>query len=149
MSHPESLNTPTGKQIIRDLKEKDNFIMFFVDECHQGLSQHWAEIRPEMRSVPSCVQIHKSSGAPSVVMTATATEFEIKTMEREFGLKDAVILKENPVQEMFNFQVVERPPSLYQTSGKFDAAGNFHPGLEHLLNLIYLNKFVGSPEDAK
>ena len=33
--HAESWNTPTGKQIIRDLKEKDSFILFFVDECHQ------------------------------------------------------------------------------------------------------------------
>jgi len=149
MGHAESWNTPTGKAIIKVLKEKGLFLLFFVDEFHQGLTDHWAEIRPEMRNVPSCLQIHKNKGAPSVVMSATATEAEVMSMKRDFGLRDPVILKENPVQSHYNFQIVERPPSLYQTSGKFDSSGEFHPGVEALLNILYLNRFVANPLTAK
>lgn len=34
-------------------------------------------------------------------------------------------------------------------SGKFDSNGQFHPGLLSLLNLLYINKFVECPEQAK
>ena len=86
-----------------------------------------------MRNVPSAMQIHKHKKAASVVMSATTTGQETGTMIKEFGniditnklnhvqnffnvaLVNPVILKENPVQSHFNFQVVERPPSLYHT----------------------------------
>ena len=100
--------------------------------------------RPEMKSLCGLIRIFAIKGAPTLSMTATATEQDVKEMRDCIGLKEEeiVVLRASPVQDHVKFQTVRRPPNGVGFDGDFSSSGSFRPGLGHLLNTIYLERFI-------
>ena len=100
--------------------------------------------RPEMKSLCGLIRIFAIKGAPTLSMTATATEQDVKEMRDCIGLKEEeiVVLRASPVQDHVKFQTVRRPPNGVGFDGDFSSSGSFRPGLGHLLNTIYLEQFI-------
>ena len=97
-----------------------------------------------MKSLCGLLQIFAVEGAPTLSMTATATEENMKEMKDCLGLSDdkVVVLQASPVQGHVKFQTVRRPPNGVGYDGDFDSAGRFKPGLGPVLNILYLERFV-------
>ena len=97
-----------------------------------------------MKSLCGSLQIFAVEGAPSLSMTATATEDDMKEMKDCLGLSDdeVVILQASPVQAHVKFQTVKRPPNGVGYDGEFDSSGTFKPGLGPLLNVLLLERFI-------
>ena len=97
-----------------------------------------------MKSLCGLLQIFAVEGAPSLCMTATATDDEVKEMKDCLGFKDdeVVLLRASPVQDHVKFQTVRRPPNGVGFDGDFSSSGSFKPGLCMLLNTIYLERFI-------
>ena len=97
-----------------------------------------------MKSLCGLLQIFAVEGAPSLCMTATATEDDVKEMKDCLGFKDdeIVLLRASPVQDHVKFQTVRRPTNGVGFDGDFSSSGSFKPGLGHLLNIIYLERFI-------
>ena len=97
-----------------------------------------------MKSLCGLLQIFAVEGAPTLSMTATATEENMKEMKDCLGLSDdkVVVLQASPVQGHVKFQTVRRPPNGVGYDGDFDSVGRFKPGLGPVLNILYLERFV-------
>ena len=97
-----------------------------------------------MKSLCGLLQIFAVDGAPSLCMTATATKGDLKEMKDCLGFRDEeiVVLRASPVQEHVKFQTVRRPPNGVGYDGDFSSSGSFKPGLGHLLNIIYIERFI-------
>ena len=138
--HPESWLSETGKNIIKQLYDKQRILLNVTDEMHASLD--WDGIRPQMKSVCGLMRIFAVKGAPTLSMTATATEEEVLEIKECLGLKDVVVLRASPVQEHFKFLALRRPSNNCGFDGDTDKNGRFHPGLSSILNRLYLNKFI-------
>ena len=101
-----------------------------------------------MKTITARMRIFSVGGAPTVAMSATATEVEVEAMVKNLGIRQKpVVLRASPVQEHIKFAVVERPSNSCGIDGRVDKFGNYQPGLIALLDRIYLSKFFG--EDFK
>ena len=115
----------------------------FIDELHQGLEDHWSNIRPEMKSAMARLRIFSQPGAPVAAMSATATEEEVSAMIRNLGLREKpIILRASPVQDHHKFVVIKRPTNNCDPDGIVDRFGREKPGLLQLLNRIYISKYI-------
>ena len=45
IGHPESWGNDVGQKLLKKLHQKSLVLMNFVDELHQGLTNHWNSIR--------------------------------------------------------------------------------------------------------
>ena len=45
IGHPESWSNSVGHNLLKQLQKNGQLILNFVDELHQGLSNHWNSIR--------------------------------------------------------------------------------------------------------
>ena len=132
-----------GQVLIRNLQRAGMIVLNFIDEMHQGLSNHWDEIRPEMKTVTARLRVFSLPGAPVVAMTATATHSEVSGMIENLGLRTKpVILRASPVQLHHKFILVKRPPNICDPDGRIDKSGKEWPGLIQTLDRIILAKYV-------
>ena len=97
-----------------------------------------------MKTLCGLLQIFAVEGAPTLCMTATATDQDVKEIKECHGLKDdeIVLLRASPVEDHVKFQTVRRPPNGVGFDGDFSASGSFRPGLCHLLCRLYLDRFI-------
>ena len=145
IGHPESWGSLKGQELARKMHRRKMIQMLFIDEFHQGLPGHWSSIRPEMMQVAGQLRIFGVQGAPTVAMTATATEKEVKDIIATLGLKQPpVILRASPVQEHTKYIVLKRPPNSCGSHGREDKHGNHQPGILQLLDDIYLDQYVSA-----
>ena len=77
LGHAESWVSDTGKEILDSLRSSEQIVLTFVDEFHQGLSNHWEGFRQQMKLVPGQLRGRAIRGFPTLGMTATATKGEI------------------------------------------------------------------------
>ena len=104
-----------------------------------------------MRTIPGQLRAKAVKGAPCLVMSATATLPEVEELKTNLGLRpsNTIILRSDPVQTQFNFVRVERPPNLYGTYGSESIDGTFKPGLIHIMNRLFFDKYVDTVEKGE
>ena len=97
-----------------------------------------------MKSLCGFIRIFAVKGSPTLSMTASATDSDVREMKSCFNMKDdeTEVLRASPVQDHVNFQAVRRPPNGVGFDGDFSNSGCFGPGLGQLLCRIYLDKFI-------
>ena len=84
--------------------------------------------------IPSC---------PTISMTATATDQEVKDVIQALGLrKPPVILAASPVQSHIKFSIIRRPSNNFGLEGTMTKAGVKNPGLLDLLDRVYLDPYL-------
>ena len=73
-------------------------VLNFVDELHQGLDDHWSNIRPEMQTVMGRLGIFSEPDAPVLAMSATVTDAEVVSIIKSLRLRQKPeILRSSPV----------------------------------------------------
>lgn len=104
-----------------------------------------------MMSLCGLIRIFAVKNAPTLIMTATATEEDLKEMKECLSLKDdqVVVLRASPVQDHVKFQTLRRPPNGNGFEGEFLSTGSFRPGLCHLLNTLYLGRFISDIKNGQ
>ena len=97
-----------------------------------------------MKTVPGQLRGKTLRGAPCLAMSATATLQEIEELKVNLGLRpgNTVILRSDPVQTQFNYVKVQRPPNIYGSFGSESMDGTVKPGLVHLMNRLFFDKYV-------
>ena len=97
-----------------------------------------------MKSLCGLLRIFAVENAPTLSMTATATDRDVKDMKDCLGLRDdqMLVLRASPVQDHVKFLTVRRPPNGTGFDGDYSSSGTFRPGLGSLLDSIYLQRFV-------
>ena len=141
--HPESWLSEKGQSLIQDLHKNGRIILNVTDEMHSSLD--WAKIRPQMKTLSGMIRIFSAKGAPTLAMTATATEADVAEMKVCLGLRDNVtVLRASPVQNHMKFVALRRPANGCGFDGIVNRSGKFCPGLSHILNTIYLKQFIGA-----
>ena len=103
-----------------------------------------------MRTVPGMLRGQMVRKAPTLCMTATATEAEVKELKEVMGFREhnTVLLSADPVQSQFNIVRVERPPNIRGTSGIQDLNGNLKPGLGQLMRVLFFEKYARHIRDG-
>ena len=103
-----------------------------------------------MKTVTARIRIFSVEGSPTVVMSATATEAEVKAITSNLGFREPpVILRASPVADHMKFLAVERPSNICGAEGRLDKAGKYHPGLISLLRRIYLDYYIKNIKQGK
>ena len=97
-----------------------------------------------MKSLCGLIRIFSVKGAPTLSMTATASDQDVKDMKDCIGLREEeiVVLRASPVQGHVKYQTVRRPPNGVGFDGDFSSSVSFRPGLGHLLSILYLERFI-------
>ena len=96
-----------------------------------------------MQSVTAGMRIFSAPDAPTVAMSATATEQEVEAIIKNLGIRTKPkILRASPIQDHIRYELVRRPSNFCGMDGEVDKKGNFQAGLIALLDRIYLSKFV-------
>ena len=97
-----------------------------------------------MKALCGLIRIFAVDKAPTLSMTATASAKDVHDMKDCLGLKDdqMLVLRSSPVQDNVKFMTIRRPPNGLGFDGDFSSSGSFRPGLGHLLDSIYLQRFV-------
>ena len=54
--HGESVDTPLGRHILKELQKRNMLLLICVDEFHQGGEGHWKSFRPSMMSSSSSLR---------------------------------------------------------------------------------------------
>ena len=147
IGHPESFATALGKFILRELARLNRVQAIVIDEFHQGGDGHWLAFRPDMLRESCGLRVFARRGASVTVMTATATEGEIRKVVEMLGLrKPPVVMASCPVQTFHKFSVIKRPSNCYGLQGTITKKGVKRPGLFQLLKRLYIGQFL---EDLK
>ena len=96
-----------------------------------------------MQKVPGRIRIFSEPGAPFLAMTATATPDEVDALIKDLNMRrKPVILRASPIQDHIKFVTVKRPSRACGMEGDIDKHGRSRPGLLHLLDILYLNRFI-------
>ena len=141
--HPESFDSKLGQYILRELKRLDRIILVCIDEFHQGGEGHWSSFRPNMMKSSTGLRLYGVKGCPTIAMTATATQSEIKDVVVALGLKTKpVILTSSPVQAHIKISIIRRPSNNYGLDGTTSRMGDHQPGTMDLLMRLYLQKYL-------
>ena len=147
LGHPESFDSPLGKHILRELQRLDRLILVCIDEFHQGGEGHWSSFRPNMMKMSTGLRLYGVANCPSISMTATATNSEVRDVVKALGLRTPpVILTASPEQSHIKFSIIRRPSNNFGLEGTVKKNGVRNPGLLDLLERVYLRQFV---EDLK
>ena len=150
LGHPESFDSPLGQYILRELQRRERLICVCIDEFHQGGEGHWSTFRPDMMRLSAGLRLYGIQNCPTVCMTATATDDEIKEVIRALGLRtDPEVLTASPVQAHIKFSVIRRPSNNFGLEGTVDKKGVKHPGLMDLLDRVYLRQYLTDLEEGK
>lgn len=93
------------------------------------------------------LRLYGIKNCPSIAMTATATEKEIKEVVTALGLRTPpVILTSSPIQRHIKFSMIRRPSNNHGLDGSITKNGDISPGLMDLLLRIFLQPYL---EDIK
>ena len=150
IGHPESFDSPLGQHLLRELQRRERLICVCIDEFHQGGQGHWNTFRPDMMKMSTGLRLYGVPNCPSICMTATATNDEIKEVIKALGLRtEPVVLAATPVQPHIKFSVVRRPSNNFGLEGTVNMKGVRNPGLLDLLERVYLRQFVEDLRDGK
>lgn len=85
------------------------------------------------------LRLYGVAGCPTLAMSATSTEEEVKQVVEAMGLrKPPTILKASPVQNHIKFTVIRRPSNNAGLDGIESVKGDKKPGLMDLLLRVYL-----------
>ena len=96
-----------------------------------------------MQTVTARIRIFSNHGAPTLAMSATVTDKEVRDIVKNLGLRETpVILRASPVQDHMKFHLVRRPSNLCGVDGRLDKSGKYQPGLISLLKRLYLDNFI-------
>ena len=80
---------------------------------------------------------------PTISMTATATDQEIKDVIQALGLRNPpVILAACPVQSHIKFSIIRRPSNNFGLEGTMTKSGVKNSGLLDLLDRVYLDPYL-------
>jgi superfamily II DNA helicase RecQ len=110
LGHPESFDSILGQHLLRELQRHERLLLVCIDEFHQGGQGHWSSFRPDMMKMSTGLRLYGVQNCPSICMTATATNQEIKEVIRALGLQtEPVILTASLVQSHIKFSVIRRP----------------------------------------
>ena len=141
--HPESFDSKLGQHILRELQRLDRIILIGIDEFHQAGQGHWSSFRPNMMKGSTGLRLYGVKNCPTVAMTATATQSEIKEVVAALGLRTPpVVLTSSPVQAHIKFSVVRRPSNNFGLDGTTTVKGEKQPGMMDLLMRVYLQKYL-------
>ena len=141
--HPESFDSKLGQHILRELQRLDRIILIGIDEFHQAGQGHWSCFRPNMMKGSTGLRLYGVKNCPTVAMTATATNSEIKEVVAALGLRTPpVILTSSPIQAHIKFSVVRRPSNNFGMDGTTTGKGVKQPGMMDLLMRVYLQKYL-------
>ena len=89
------------------------------------------------------LRIYGVKNCPTIAMTATATNADIKEVVAALGLRTPpVLLASSPVMSHIKFSVVRRPSNYYGVDGYVTKDGSTHPGLMDLLSRVYLQFYL-------
>ena len=150
LGHPESFDSILGQHLLRELQRHERLLLVCIDEFHQGGQGHWSSFRPDMMKMSTGLRLYGVQNCPSICMTATATNQEIKEVIRALGLRtEPVILTASPVQSHIKFSVIRRPSNNFGLEGTVTKKGVRNPGLLDLLERVYLRQFVEDLRDGK
>ena len=150
IGHPESFNTSLGQKILRELQRRERIILVCIDEFHQAGVGQWDTFRPTMMKNSTRLRLYGIKDCPTISMTATATEEDVKNIVSSLGLRsDPIMLTSSPIQSHIKFSVVRRPSSNYGLDGTVNADGKMNPGLMDLLMRIYLKKYLEDLETGR
>ena len=139
--HPESFDSGLGRMILRELQKRERILLICIDEFHQAGFGHWDSFRPNMMKFSTGLRLYGIKECPSIAMTATSTEDEIRDVVRALGLREPpVVLTSTPVQSHLKFSVIRRPSNNFGLDGTVSSSGTKKPGLMDLLLRIYLRK---------
>ena len=96
------------------------------------------------------LRVYGVKGCPSIAMTATASNDEVKEVISALGLRTPpVILTSSPIQAHIKFSVLRRPASNHGIDGSTTKDGVWSPGLMDLLMRIYLRSYIEDLENGK
>ena len=147
LGHPESFDSPLGQHILRELQRLDRLLLVCIDEFHQGGQGHWSSFRPDMMRISTGLRLYGIQNCPSIAMTATATNDEIKDVVKALGLRvPPVVLVASPIQAHMKFDMIRRPSNNFGLEGTVTRSGVKNPGLLDLLKRVFLHPYL---EDLK
>ena len=148
--HPESFDTKIGQHILKNLQKLDRLILICIDEFHQGGQGHWSSFRPSMMQGSAGLRLFGVKNCPSLAMTATSTESEIKEVVTALGLRSPpIILTSSPVQSHIKISIVRRPANNFGLDGTVTSKGEKKPGLMDLLLRACLRQHLEDLERGK
>ena len=98
-----------------------------------------------MKTVTGRMRIFSVAGAPTVAMSATVTDGEVRAIVENLGLREQpVVLRASPIQDHVKYIALKRPANICGLDGLVDRFGVEKPGLISLLDRIYLTKYIES-----
>ena len=148
LGHPESFASPLGQRILSALKRQDQILMVTIDEFHTNL--HWSAFRSEMMRSSTGLRAFAQRGAPVCIMTATATEREVREVVRCLGLRQPpVLIASSPVQSHIKFSVIRRPSNAFGLEGKEGRRGEIKPGMWALLADLYFREMFRDLDEGR
>ena len=141
--HPESFDSKLGMFLLRELQKRDMILLLCLDEFHQGTTGHWDSFRPDMLQKSASLRLYAVDKCPTIAMSATATDKEIKETVKALGLRtEPIILCSSPVQAHIKISMVRRPANNYGLEGNVNNKGVRNAGLLDLLDRIYVNHML-------
>ena len=150
IGHPGSFDTNLGRQILRELQRLERIFLICIDEFHQGAEGKWDSFRPNMMKSSTRLRLYGIKNCPSLAMTATASDADVKEVVASLGLRtDPIILTSSPIQSHIKFSIVRRPSTNYGQDGSINVDGRWNPGLMDLLMGLYLKKYVNDLEEGR
>ena len=125
-------------------------LLVAIDECHQSQVGHWDQFRPNMMKVIGRLRIFRTSGAPSLAMSATATSEEVTATISNLGFRNTpILLHASPTQQNIKLVKLKRPPNNMGADGYTNKIGVKLPGFLALLERIYLIEFIKSIQEGR
>lgn len=96
-----------------------------------------------MMKLSTGLRLYGIENCPTVSMTATATDNEIREVVKALGLREPpIVLAANPVQNHIKISIIRRPSNNYGFEGTEKKDGSRNPGLVDLLDRVYLKQYV-------
>ena len=96
-----------------------------------------------MMRLSAGLRLYGIPDCPTISMSATLTNSEIRDVIRALGLRsEPVLLVANPIQSHIKFSMIRRPSSNFGLEGTDKKDGGRNPGLIDLLNRVYLDQYV-------
>ena len=103
-----------------------------------------------MMKLSTGLRLYGIENCPTVSMTATATDSEIRDVVKALGLREPpVVLAANPVQTHIKFSILRRPSNNFGFEGTEKIDGSRNPGLLDLLERVYLKQYVQDLNSGK
>ena len=88
-------------------------------------------------------RVHARPGSPIAAFTATLTPTEKEKVIKVAGKQgEMIVIAEGPISNQGKICILKRPTSQCPFKGKTTESGKWVPGLQQLLQLLVLDRFV-------